>query len=671
MEVAKAPVNVDALRLDSYFSLSVTRYPERVALERPAVSVHGADVVLTYHELDKAAEFLAARIRLFVQPDDVIMLAFPRTDVDAYVSLLAVLKAGAAYCALDLSFPDERMRQLINDAQPRLLLTSEVQKARFQDFLEPGLRIFSPEDLRASKSIASFKQLGTSEHLAYVIYTSGTTGRPKGVMIEHGQISNLIAANLREFDFGPNDRILQGSSLSYDSSVEELFMAWAAGSTVVVGSDETVRLGPDLSAWLDDREITVFAPPPTLLRTMGGAQVARRLTKLRFLYVGGEALTRDVVDAWAPGRMLVNGYGPTECSVTVVRGQIRAEDEVITIGRPVDNHQALVLNEDLKPVSEGERGELCIHGAGVARGYLNRPELTDAKFPTIPGVGRVYRTGDLVAQQDDGTFLYYGRIDTQVKLRGYRLELSSIETHLCQVLGIKSAVCTVQTTHGKQNLVAFVTHERPTRFSEKALKQHLTDILPSYMVPSRIVVLDELPKLTSGKVSRKALPILELLPGLDDEDRIEPANEEERLLSLKMASSLGLTDQVCVEADFFEIGGDSLAAALLISDLRSVSGYESLTVRDVYLHRTVRALAQMVQELARHPQVFEETSPPTNVRNPVWSTTIQASVLLLASMFSLSAVYAASFLVLPWAVARFSAEWLVLAFWFLRPVMRW
>ena len=244
----------------------------------------------------------------------------------------------------------------------------------------------------------------------------------------------------------------------------------AAGSTLVVGSDETVRLGPDLVDWLIEKRITVFAPPPTLLRTMGGARVAQRLSQLRFLYVGGEALTEDVVNAWAPGRTLINGYGPTECSVTVVRGEVSVGDDEITIGRPVLNHRAYVLDGSMMPVKKGEKGELCIAGAGVARGYLNRAELTAEKFPTLPKLGRVYRTGDLVSQRPDGTFLYHGRIDTQVKLRGYRLELTSIETHLCQVLGIKSAACAVQENGGKQSLVAFVTHEKPALFSERALK---------------------------------------------------------------------------------------------------------------------------------------------------------------------------------------------------------
>ena len=187
-------------------------------------------------------------------------------------------------------------------------------------------------------------------------------------------------------------------------------MTWSCGATLVVGSDETVRLGPDLVDWLRQRRITAFSPPPTLLRTMGGKQVSASLKALRFLYVGGEALTPDVVAAWGPGRTLINGYGPTECSVTVVRGEVKTTDSEVTIGRPVSNHVAFVLDESLRPVSDGEQGELCLSGAGLARGYLRRPELTEEKFPTLDGLGRIYRTGDLVSRRQDGQLVYHGRI---------------------------------------------------------------------------------------------------------------------------------------------------------------------------------------------------------------------------------------------------------------------
>ena len=245
------------------------------------------------------------------------------------------------------------------------------------------------------------------------------------------------------------------------------------------------------------------------------------------------------------------------------------------------------------------------------------------------------------------------------------------ETHLCQVLGIKSAACAVQENGGKQSLVAFVTHEKPALFSERALKQHLGDALPSYMVPSRIVMLDQLPKLTSGKVARKKLPILELIQVDESESKVEPTNDEERVLSSKMAVALGQTDPICVQRDFFELGGDSLAAALLISDLRGVEGYEALTVRDVYLHRTASALAQMVHQLNRQPQVCEKLSPPSNPYSSVWSTLGQLTVLLLAAFSSLVVLYGLSFGVLPYCIDTFPILGILIVVWLSRPLLGW
>ena len=266
----------------------------------------------------------------------------------------------------------------------------------------------------------------TPANLAYLIYTSGTTGRPKGVMIEHRSIVNLISSDVDEFGLSPDDRVSQNSSAAYDSSVEEMWLAFGAAATLVVMDEDTARLGPDLIPWLRRERITVLCPPPTLLRATGCNDPQHALPDLEFLYLGGEALPSDVADRWAPGRRLVNGYGPTECAVTALRERI-IEGDPITIGTPIRGLAAWVLNDSLEEVKVGERGELCIGGIGLARGYHKRPELTAQKFPEHPRLGRIYRTGDLVHRDEDGRFFYHGRIDSQVKLRGYRVELEAIE----------------------------------------------------------------------------------------------------------------------------------------------------------------------------------------------------------------------------------------------------
>ncbi len=331
--------------------------------------------------------------------------------------------------------------------------------------------------------------------LAYVIYTSGSTGTPKGVLIEHAGIANLVASDVARFGLGPGDRAAELSSAAYDSSLEETWLAFAVGATLVVLDDDTARLGPDLVTFLRDERITVFCPPPTLLRTLGLDDPRAALPDLRLLYVGGEALERDVADRWAPGRRLENGYGPTECTVTVMRTRVEA-GEPVSIGFPVDGHRAWVLNDRLEEVAPGEPGELCIGGVGLARGYLARPELTAERFPTHPTLGRIYRTGDLVRFDAASGHHYLGRIDQQVKVRGHRIELGAVESALASLPGVREAVCRLQAAPTGPVLAAYVTAvdpARPPRWDD--LAPRLRALVAEPMVPGRFAVLDALPKL--------------------------------------------------------------------------------------------------------------------------------------------------------------------------------
>src|SRR6185369_13243005 len=310
-------------------------------------------------------------------------------------------------------FPDEQVRDILADSEAVALLTNNAGLVRAQSLGFSG-KLFDVAEVATSASGAAVEPPTPTwllpSTLAYIIYTSGTTGRPKGVMIEHRSIANLVNSDLREFDLSAEDRVGQNSSPAYDSSVEEIWLAFASGATVVVMDDDTIRMGPDLVPWLRRERVTVFCPPPTLLRATGCNDPLTALPELSLLYVGGEALPGDVADRWAQGRRLVNGYGPTESTVTAIRARI-GEGEPITIGRPVSGLQAWVLNESLEEVADGQGGELCIGGIGLARGYRNRPELTAQKFPVHPRLGRIYRTGDLVHRNAGGQFHYHGRID--------------------------------------------------------------------------------------------------------------------------------------------------------------------------------------------------------------------------------------------------------------------
>ena len=427
--------------LHQFFVSAVRRWPERTAVEIPPGHDRPDRRRVTYAELERQAETVAGALRGLAGRDSIVAILLPRRSEWLYSAQLGTLKAGGAYASMDPAFPDGRIREILEDAWggppglppgmpkagqdacPTLLTDAEgAARARGIGF---GGRILVVDEMEDSPA-ASAECLADPASLAYVIYTSGTTGRPKGVMVEHRSIVNLVASDIEEFRLTPDARVSQNSSPAYDSSIEEIWLAFAAGATLVVVDDETVRLGPDLAAWLRRERITVFCPPPTLLRAMGCEDPEAELPELEFIYTGGEALPQDLADRWSKGRRLVNGYGPTECAVTATRTYIHP-GEPVSIGRPIPGLQAWVLDDSFEEAAEGQWGELCLGGIGLARGYRNRPAQTAEKFVSHPRFGRIYRTGDLVHRAADGDYFYHGRADSQVKIRGYRVELEEIE----------------------------------------------------------------------------------------------------------------------------------------------------------------------------------------------------------------------------------------------------
>ncbi len=337
--------------LHQFFEQSVRLWPERTALDFPPTSKSVERQLVSYAELERQAHAIASALNPLIKEESVVAILLPKT-AELYASQLAVLKAGAAYTCIDTAFPHEQIRGILQDAEAVAVLTDGDGLARIGQCGFDPERTFDAAALirrtagKAFSSPPSPSFQPTPNSLAYIIYTSGTTGRPKGVMIEHAGIVNLVASDIAEFGLTPDDRVGQSSSPAYDSSLEETWLAFAAGATVVVMDDETARLGPDLIPWLQRERITVLCPPPTLLRTTGCNDPATALPDLKLLYVGGEALPRDVADHWAKGRRLENGYGPTECTVTATRGTI-FENKRITIGKPVQGLQACVLNDSL------------------------------------------------------------------------------------------------------------------------------------------------------------------------------------------------------------------------------------------------------------------------------------------------------------------------------------
>jgi non-ribosomal peptide synthetase-like protein len=638
-----------ARSLPLFFEQAVARWPDAVAVDVPPGTGRLERQTITYTQLHQRAARLAAAIHDAVgAAERVVAILLPRTSALPYLAQLAVLTSGSAHVCIDVAFPDRQLSEILRDSRAALLLTDGhgARRARQTGYAGPVMRLDQP----LPPSTGRLPRPAAPEGIAYLIYTSGTTGRPKGIVIAHRSIANLVATDAAEFGLGPGDRVAQSSSMAYDSSVEEVWLALSSGAALVLLDDETVRLGPDLVPWLCRERITALCPPPTLLRTAGCTDPARALPDLRLLYVGGEALPDDVAERWGPGRRLVNGYGPTECTVTCLRCDVRPGLPV-AIGRPVQGMQAWVLDESLRPVVPGRPGELCMAGAGLAMGYLNLPELTAAKFPEHPQLGRIYRTGDLVHLGEDGNFYYHGRIDSQTKLRGYRIELEAVEACLARCAGVREAACRVQGEGAAQALAAHIVPEdaaRPPRADE--VRRHVRRELPEYMVPGLFGVLDELPRNTGGKVRRADLPLL----SADTRRRTgsPPVNDPvEASIARAAGEALRLSGDVPVDADFFtDLGGSSLQAALLVSALRGDPATASVTVRDLYETRTV---AELAHRAASHGPVPRDAPPAvqpgTTAGSPARVTVAQSVWLSAELLVAASIAYLVVFGLLPWA----------------------
>jgi non-ribosomal peptide synthetase-like protein len=586
---------------------------------------------MTYAELDRRSNQLARWLaQQGIGSGDCVGLLLPRS-LDVYVALLGVLKAGAAYVPLDPDYPSGRVQFILSDCQARAVLTtcglsSKVQpeSARSTDQLAsraapltvcldaPSVDLSScpdePLDLTETQTSPS--------DLCYVIYTSGTTGRPKGVQIEHRSVCHLVRTEGQLFQVRPADRVYQGLSLAFDASVEEIWLAFFAGATLVVGTEAMAHGGPELSATLRAAQISVLSCVPTLL-----AMMDEDVPTLRLLILGGEVCPPDLVKRWwKPGRKLFNTYGPTEATVIATATECEP-GRAVTIGKPIPGYSAVILDQNLQSVSPGTPGELCLGGVGLARGYLGRPELTREKFIS-PNGERLYRTGDLARWTSDGELEFLGRVDGQVKIRGFRVELSEIESVLMEEPGVKAAAVALhEGLPGVQQIVAYIVSRSAAPLDQAALRARMRARLPGYMVPALLEFLPELPTLSSGKVDRRALPQPSQAGAQQERVVIQPKTPLEKQLKA-VWQPLFRASQVSVTDDFFlDLGGHSLLAARMVSELRKTPAFRTLSMLDVYEEPTIAALAarfkdsETCREEGPAPGAGSSTSATT--RSPV------------------------------------------------------
>lgn len=596
-------------RLDTFF--------ERLAeLFGSSPAVISPERVWTYRELDHHANrFARVLIDRGIRVGDRVGLLLDRS-AETYIAVLAVMKAGAAFVPLANAFPDERITMIIEDAEVELVVTSAANAARMVRLPVQHILIDAANAELMAKSDAPViprKETPASDDTCYILYTSGTTGRPKGVAVQHRSICNFVRVAAASYGYRPTDRVYQGMTIAFDFSVEEIWVPFAAGATIVPAPGQLTLVGEELADFLRENAITCMACSPTLLSSMES-----EVPRLRLLLVGGEACPQQLVARWSkPGRRILNTYGPTEATVTATMGTL-APDRPVTIGKPLPTYSIAILDPTEAALAEpGELGEIGIAGIGLASGYLNQPDLTEQKFivdfldlPNNPSK-RIYRTGDLGRIGTDGEIEYHGRIDTQVKIRGHRIELAEIEAVLLDHPAIvQAAVTTWEIEPGRVELVGYYALKTGVPPITRAdLTVELKRRLPDCMVPAALEEVPVIPMTVSNKADLRQLPKPKRLCRSTERKVVPPRNDNECFLINALTEVLG-SDDISVNDHFFDdLGANSLLMARFCARIRTRKKvWATTSMRDIYLHPTVAGLA-------KHLHVPQEKTPP--VHEPV------------------------------------------------------
>jgi len=592
------PPSPDDPTLLDIFDATVARWGDRTALDTP-------EQVLTYAEFATAAQAVADRLREGgVGAGDRVGIRVPSGTTDLYVAILGVLMAGAAYVPVAFTDPEGRVETVFTRGNVCAVVNEDLEVSFSARGDGPPRRPGPDDD-------------------AWIIFTSGSTGTPKGVAVTHRSAAAFVNAESTLWDVFPEDRVLAGLSVAFDASCEEMWLAWAHGAALVPAPRALVRSGAELGPWLKDRNITVVSTVPTLASIWDDDA----LSKVRLLILGGEACPDHLVERLAPGREMWNTYGPTEATVVSTATRLWP-GEPVTIGDPLPGWELAITNFHNQLVPEGESGQLVIGGVGLGR-YLN-PELDAERYRPLPVLGwkRAYRTGDVVQRTEHG-LEFVGRRDHQVKIGGRRIELGEVDGVLSEVPGVRAA-CTVvrESAAGNKLLVGYVAGDVDASF----VRDVVIEQMPASLVPL-IVVLDELPLGNSGKVDRHALP----WPPPDSAEAVDeagPLTDTERDLAERWREQLGPVP-IGSDSDFFALGGTSLAAAKLVSVLRNE--HPAIAVADVYEHRTLRDLAERLEQIAAP----ETVAPPELSRGPMR----RLAVMQLTGVFVLFCVQA-----VPWLI---------------------
>ncbi|MGW6422136.1 amino acid adenylation domain-containing protein [Nocardia sp. NPDC055053] len=588
---------VPAVTLPELFLGHARRTPD-------AVAVVCGSVELTYAELAVRTQRLARRlIRAGIGPEDRVAILLDRSP-DLVVAILGVLRSGAAYVPIDPDYPADRIQFVLGDSAPAAVITG----AEYAGRVNPGLRCFTVAEEPEYGPDDQLEPIARPDpdHAAYIIYTSGSTGTPKGVVVSHRSVAALFAAARPLLDFGPDDVWTLFHSAAFDFSVWELWGPLLHGGRLIVVPREVTRSPGEFLDLLAEHQVTVLNQTPSAFAELARADADRGGTPLalRRIIFGGEALEPARLAGWYrrhadDSPRLVNMYGITETTVHVTHLRLDATDTTgtaSTIGRGLPGLDVYVLDTALRPVPDGVEGEIYVGGTQLARGYLGRPGLTAARFVADPFGApgqRLYRSGDLARRTPDGLLEYTGRADDQVKIRGFRVEPGEIAAALTAHPDIaQCAVVARDDRPGGTYLAGYVVGHSP---DPAALRSHLRELLPEYMIPAAFVALDRLPLTGNGKLDRRALPAPDFGDGTGGR---MPGTETERVLAELFAEVLGHdTARIGADDSFFTLGGHSLLATRLVSRVRNRLGRE-ISARSIFDHPTVAALAATIDDTA-------------------------------------------------------------------------
>ncbi|MDQ1805499.1 amino acid adenylation domain-containing protein [Chryseobacterium sp. CKR4-1] len=583
---------------------------------------------LSYEELNNWSNAIALQLHNEgIKPGDSVGVWYPRS-MELPVAILGILKAGASYVPLDREMPEDRIRKVFTDIHV---------KAYFSD-ADAGIHCrplaIAPQP---DTTIPPISDPISSDQWAYVLFTSGSTGNPKGIPISHRNICHLIRSEEDFIGIKDTDIVYQGFSVSFDMWCEEVWISLFSGATIWIADALTVKAIDELSEVLIRNKITVLHAVPSILA------IIEEVPSVRIINTGGEACTKQVQEKWAkPYRTFINSYGPTETTVSSNMAKLKDDDE-LTIGHPLPNYHIAVVDENLNIIPRGERGEMIISGPGVSNGYFNLPELTDQKFlknpfPELPG-DTIYKTGDAVIIRENGFIDFQGRIDDQIKLRGYRIELGEIEARLNQLPGISSAAVAVkEDANGQGQLVGYTVMSDDHEFDENTIRKELAKFLAPYMVPVSIIKMKEMPRMPSGKIDRKKLPVPESFISHEKSEDIEINPEapiEEKLLQTLHWMFPG--KEIQLHQDFFtDLGGHSLLAATLVSHLRQKAGIPYASLKDIYENRPLSAYSDCLKN--KHTEKTSDQEPFTRVSSFQYYACNLAQTISLLVVFALFSV---------------------------------